>query len=275
MVLYIEYVIMDNLIMDYVLLGLLDFTFKEKFNKLNILCSSIIGTISAIFLPYLTNYGFLLTIYKILTVMLMVLVVKKYKTYKRYFLYLLIFVIYTFLFGGLAIAILNIFNIRYTINGLLLYSCEFPMSLFVVIFGMCGWLLKKIVVCLNEQFKLNNCLYQIKLSDKGNTIECVGFYDTGNTINRDGRAVSIISLDMFLKLHKEYSIEKLIFRNIDDSLLTNPSYIDIKSISSSTKYLTFTIDKMIINNCEHENVDIAVALKNFNNFDCIINSNFL
>jgi len=275
MVLYIEYVIIDNLIIDYILLSLLSVTFKDDFKKRSMLVSSLIGTISAIFLPYLTKYNLLLTLYKILTAMIMILVLKKYKTYRKYFLYLIVFILYTFLFGGIGIGILNTFNIDYTINGLLLYSCEFPVSLFIVIFWLGSWLLKKVVICLNQQLKFNKYLYKIQLSDKGNIIEGVGFYDSGNTIKRDGRAVSIISIDMFLKLHKEYSIEKLIFRNIDSSILTNPGYIDVKSIATSTKYFAFTIDKMIINNCEHENVDVAVALKNFNSFDCIINSNFL
>lgn len=275
MVLYIEYVIMDNLIIDYILLGLLGFTFKENFKKRSKIFSSLIGTISAIFLPYLIKYKILITLYKIMTAMLMILVLKKHKSYAKYFIYLLIFVVYTLLFGGIGIAILNIFDINYSINGLLLYSCEFPVSVFIVIFGLGGWLFKKIIISINQQIKLNNYLYHIRIIDKGNDIEGVGFYDSGNTIVRDGRAVNIISMDLFLKLHKEYSIEKLIFRNIDNSILTNASYIDIGSISSATKYLTFTIDKMIINNFEHENVDVAVALKNFNNFDCIINSNFL
>jgi len=275
MVLYLEYVILDNMIIDLLLLNLLGITFKDDFKKKNKLLSCFIGTISALCLPLIINYQVLLIIYKALTALIMILVLKRYKTYKKYFLYLIVFVVYTFLFGGLAIGFLNMFDINYTINGLLLYSCEFPVSVFVVIFWLGCWLFRRVILALNQQMKINNYLYKIELSDNGNTIEGVGFYDSGNTIDRNGECVNIISMEMFLKLHKEYPVEKLLFRNIDESCLKNPSYIDVKSMSSSSKYLSFTIDKMKINKNEYSNVVVAVATQNFKNFDCIINSSLL
>lgn len=275
MVLYIEYVIIDNFLIDYILLKLLSFTFKDSLKKKNIIISCILGTISAVCLPMLMRYKTLLIIYKILTAFIMVLVLKKYRSYGQYFLHLIVLFVYTFLFGGVAIAIFNIFDIPYTVNGLLLYNCEFPVSIFILIFGSGSFLFKKIILSLGQQMKLNNCLYKIKLMDNGKLIECMGFYDSGNTVSRDGNAVNIISIDTFFRLHSDYSMEKLLFRNMDESILKNPRYIDVVSISNSTKYLSFTIDKMIINNDVYENAVLAVAMKNFQNFDCIINSDLI
>ena len=275
MVLYIEYVLLDNIVIDLLLIRLLKFTFKENFSKKNMFLSCIIGTISALFLPFLVKYTGLIVVYKILTALLMILVLKKYKTYKKYFLYLLIFFLYTMLFGGIGIAILNVFNIPYTINGLILYNCEFPISILIIIFWLGSWLMKKVVRTLNDQMKLNNHTYSIKLIDRDEKIECVGFYDSGNTIDRDGNAVSIISMNTFLKLYKDYPVEKLLFRNIADGQLKDPRYIQIKAISSSSSYLSFVIDKLIVNDQEIDNAVIAVAMQNFNNFDCILNSSIL
>lgn len=272
MVLYIEYVTIDNFVVDFLLLRLLKFTFKENFSVRNMIFSCLFGTIAAICMPFIIKYHILLSIYKILTAMLMILILKRYKTYQKYFLYLIVFILYTFVFGGCAIAILNIFNIPYSVNGLLLYNCEFPVSSFIIIFGLGSWLFKKIILALNQQMKTNKYLYKIVLSDNGKKVEGVGFFDSGNTIERDGKSVNIISLDLFFKLYKDYSMDKLLFRNIDDKILKNPEYIDIKSIASASKYLSFRIDKMIVDNNEYEDVVVAVALKNFNNFDCIINS---
>lgn len=275
MVLYIEYVLIDNIVVDWLLLKLLKFTFKENFSRKNMFLSCIIGTISALFLPFLVKFTGLIVVYKILTALLMILVLKKYKTYKKYFLYLLIFFLYTMLFGGIGIAILNVFNIPYTINGLILYNCEFPISILIIIFWLGSWLMKKVVRTLNDQMKLNNHTYSIKLIDRDEKIECVGFYDSGNTIDRDGNAVSIISMNTFLKLYKDYPVEKLLFRNIADGQLKDPRYIQIKAISSSSSYLSFVIDKLIVNDQEINNAVIAVAMQNFKNFDCILNSSIL
>lgn len=275
MVLYIEYVIVDNFVIDYILLKLLGITFKDNLKNKNIILSCILGTISAVCLPLLMRYEILLFVYKVLTACVMILVLKKYRSYRQYFLYLLVLFTYTFLFGGVAIAIFNIFNIPYTVNGLLLYNYEFPISAFILIFGAGSWLFKKIIQALGQQLKLNNYLCKIKLVDNGKVIECTGFYDSGNNISREGNAVNIISIDMFFMLHDDYPMEKLLFRNMDKALLKNPSYIDVSSLSTSTKYLSFTIDKMIINDQEYENVVLAVAMKNFQNFDCIINSSLM
>ena len=82
-------------------------------------------------------------------------------------------------------------------------------------------------------------------------------------------------MDMFFKLYEDYSINKLIFRNIDAEKLKNPEYIDIWSISSTGKYLSFKVDQMIIGDNIFNDVLIAVVLKNFQDFDCIINSYML
>ena len=66
----------------------------KKFLIKNTIFSCIIGTISAICMPFIIQYSLLLFIYKILTAMLMILVLKKYKTYRKYFLYLLVFFVY-------------------------------------------------------------------------------------------------------------------------------------------------------------------------------------
>jgi hypothetical protein len=266
---------MDNFIIDYILIRLLGFTFKDRYLKKNTFFSCGIGTISAIFLPFLMNLGFLLYVYKILTAFLMVLVLKKYKSYRQYFMLLIMFFIYTLIFGGCAIAILNMFNINYTMSGLLLYNCEFPVSLFIIIFGLDSWLFKRVILAINKQFKTNNYIYKIKLIDNGKVVEGVGFYDSGNKVSRNGNGVSIISIDMFLSLYEDYSVDKLIFRNIDFNKLKHAEYIDIGSLSKSSKYLSFIIDEMFIENEKFKDVVVAVALKNFQDFDCIINSYML
>ena len=115
-------------------------------------------------------------------------------------------------------------------------------------------------------------LMPIKLIDDGNEIEGIGYFDSGNTLDKDGKGVSIISIDLFMKLHKNFPFEKLLFRNVNSTTLKDPCYIDVRSIATSGKYLSFTIDQLVINDQVYENATVAVALKNFKNFDCIINS---
>lgn len=275
MTLYIEYVMIDNLVIDYLLLSLIEVSIKSKFGFKRKIFATLIGVISAIFLPYIYKLRVLVIIYKILTSCLMVLILQKYCKFKKYFFNLGLLYLYTFMFGGVLIAVLNMFQIEYTISGVLLYNFELPISVFGVIICLGGWLLKKIIIKLSNQIKLNNLTCKVTIIDDGVEVSGIGFVDSGNMISRNGQVVNVISSDMFFKLHKDYSINKLLFRLIDKEKLKDASYIEIKSLERACKYLAFKVDKLIIDDNTFDNSIVAVALKNFDNFDCIINSKLI
>ena len=57
--------------------------------------------------------------------------------------------------------------------------------------------------------------------------------------------------------------------------MKDASYIEIKSLERACKYLAFKVDKIIIDDKVFDNSIVAVALKNFDDFDCIINSKLI
>ena len=272
MTLYIEYVILDNMVVDYYILRLIGVASKQKFKWINILFACLIGTISAMCLPFVFRYKFLVVVYKIITALLMVLVIQKYTSFRKYFLNLGLLFFFTFVFAGVMIAVLNLLQIEYTISGVLLYNIEFPISVFLILFTVGFWLLKKVLSSLSRQLKFNNYTYNIKLIDNEKEVEGVGFFDSGIMICKDGQAVSIISSEMFFKLYSDYSVNKFLFKNIDHEKLKDASFIKIKSLSKSSEYLTFRVDKFIIDDQAFDNALFAVSSGKFENFDCIINS---
>lgn len=275
MTLFIEYVIMDNMVIDYLLVGLIECVTKERFKIRNKIFASIIGTSFALLLPYISKYNILALIYKILCAVIMTIVLKKYKTFKNYFWNLALLFVFTFLFGGLLICLLSMAGIEYTTTSFILYNFEIPISVFLIVFCSGYWLLKKIIKALSNQLKYNNFTHKIMLIDNDEKVECVGYFDSGNMLCKNGQAVNIISSEIFFKLYQNYSIDKLLFRNIDHSILKDASYIEIQSLSKSCKYLSFKIDKFIVEEKEYSDVYFAVTLNKFENFDCIINSNVL
>lgn len=272
MILYIEYVLLDNIVIDYILIKFLEITFKEKYKKLNKFFACSIGAFMTLLLPFIMGQKILLVLYKISTAIIFVLLLKKYKSFRKFITYLILFIAYTFLIGGACLGIISILGINYTMSGVLVYSFEFPISIFILIFAGVLFLLKKIILILKNQLKITNYLYDIKLIDGNNETSGIGFFDSGNNVKSDGQGVNIISLNLFMKLYKEISIEKIILKNIDVKNLKNVKYIHIGSLSKSQEYLSFTIDKLFINKKICENAVMAVALKNFDNFDCILHS---
>lgn len=275
MTLYIEYVILDNMIIDYLLLSLIGVATKEKLKRIRKIIASTIGTLFAIFLPFVAKYRMFSIVYKCASALLMTLVIKKYKTLGNYIWHTTLLFVFTFLFGGLMICMLSMIGIEYTTTSFILYNFEIPVSVFLIVFYLAYWLLKKVIHSLNNQIKYNNFTHKIVLIDNNEKVECVGYFDSGNMLCKNGHAVNIISSEIFFKLYQNYSIEKLLFRNIDHSILKDASYIEINSLSKAGKYLSFKIDKFVVEEREYSDVYVAVTLKNFEHFDCIINSSIV
>lgn len=273
MVLYIEYVIMDNLLIDFCLLRLLEKIFKEDFGRLRYFFTLLIGVLGAVFLPYVLRYGTLSILYRIMLCLAMVLAIKKPSTFKMYIKYVFVFAGLTSLLGGVIVGVLNVFNIEYTISGVICYNLELPMSVFlsIVLFGL--WCIKKIIICVQSSLKESNYMINIQIKDGESSILARGYLDSGNLVSLDGNMVSILSLDSFLKLHKEIDLCKVISGNLKECL-RELKYVQIDGISNGKKYPTFLVDKMIIDNIEYTNQRVAIAFKNFGNFDCILNSGF-
>lgn len=271
MVLYIEYVLIDNIIMNYIIINLIEKTTKYKLRKLNTVFSIGVGTCLTLFLPYIYNYWVILHVYRLFIALVMVLILKKYKNISQFFKYFILFFLYTFLLGGVIFGLISMMNIDYSMSGILLYSFEFPVSIFVLLVFLSIKLVSKVVRKASSTLCSGKFLYPIKLIDKGVCVDGVGFFDSGNTITVDGDIVNVISIDMFLKLYKEISIDKILLRNIEDVDLKSVKYIKIDGLKSNGKYLSFFIDKMYVGKELFNNVRVAVAHKSFNDFDCILN----
>lgn len=275
MELYIEYVILDNLCVDYFLLRLLGTTFKEKFAKWAYVASLTVGVVGAIFLPYLYGYRILSLVYRVMICLLMILLIKKPRTFKSYLKFVFVFIGYTFLLGGAIISVLNAFQIEYTISGVMCYSLELPMGVLLAIMALSLWVIKKVVQSIVSGLKNGKYLVDIVIRDGNNAISARGYLDSGNLVEVDGNFVSIISLDTFLKLHNEIGLARMLYGKVCDEKLRSVKYIKIGGVASGREYLSFVVDKLAIGNSEYRDQRIAVAYKNFGEFDCILSSGYI
>lgn len=275
MELYIEYVIIDNLCIDYFLLKLLGVSFKEKFSKWAYACSLTVGVLGAVALPFLWGFRVLSFFYKVMLCLLMVLLIKKPRTFKMYCKYVFVFVGYTFLLGGTIVAVLNALQIEYTISGVMCYSLELPMGVLLGVLVLALLLIKKIVLSIASGLKNGKFFVDIVIRDGGNEVGARGYLDSGNLVEVDGNLVSIISLDTFLKLHKEIGLARMLYGKIDSEKLRSIKYIKIGGVASGQEYLSFVVDNLAIGDSEYKDQRVAVAYKNFGEFDCILSSGYI
>lgn len=275
MVLYIEYVLLDNLVIDYFLIRLLGRTFKDNYRKLRILLSLFIGVMGAVFLPYVIGNVFISIIYRLLIAVVMILVLKVFSSIKSVISRTLCFMGYTALISGLIIGVLSVFNIPYTISGVLLYSMELPMGLMVLILAIVIYVIDRIIKVYLCAISNSKYIHNITIENDGVVVDIRGLCDSGNMLSIDGECVSIISLNLFMKLYSDVGLIDLINKKNNLNNLKNIKYIDVGGVSRKEKLLSFVVDKIKLDNREYCNQRLAMAYKNFDEFDCILSSSYL
>ena len=108
---YVEYVIIDNLIINYLLLSSSTFVSRVRTTFIRKGLSAILGTIIAVLLPLFEIGDTSLLFIKILLSLIMVIICSKYTTFKGYVKTYFFFLLFTFLCGGFIIAIFYFANI--------------------------------------------------------------------------------------------------------------------------------------------------------------------
>ena len=180
--------------------------------------------------------------------------------------------------GGMCFGIMYLLNMKFTVNGILIYGFEVPMSLFLVcIFGYL-YLTVKIISVIRHERQLGKCTYNITLTCNNQQYALTGFLDTGNMVYDNGKPVIILSYKSFKKIFKNMTFDRLLMKRVSSSDLEQAHYIDISSANNTDKMLVFNIQKLEIaenkKSSTYENVEVGLSYKKFNNFDCILHPDF-
>lgn len=272
---YIEYVILDNISMNYIILNFIDLTTGIKIAKINKSIVCILGTVLAIFLPYLYFNKVLLFGYKILVSIILVMCIKRFHKFKSFLCTYMLFVIYTFLLGGVCYGVISLMGIDYTMSSIMISSFEFPVGFVLVIIVCMIRLIFGLIVAIKNKLRSSNYIYKISIIDGDKSVSSFGFLDTGNNVMVDGKGVSIISLSLFLKLYNDIDVMDIILKKENIKHLKHIQYIQIRGIGNEENYLSFVVDGLNINGKMVNYPRMALTLKNFGDHDCILSGDII
>lgn len=271
---YIEYVLLDNLIINHIIITLTLKTLKIHITYKKIFLVSFLGAVFAVVMPFIILPVYMLFFLKMLVGLVLVLCLKKQNIKNTIITYLL-FLTYTFILGGVCFALLFMLNPKININSLVILGFDFPISIFVLIVFFYLYFLFKLIVVLNQKKSVTNYIYSIVLKNNNKTYNLKGFLDTGNQLNYNYYPVSLINLNTFYKVFNILP-QNLLLNNIPKDTLNNANFIMANSISGQKKILVFTVDELTVvqdyRSLVYKNAYIGLALTNFNdNFDCLLN----
>ena len=197
MTVYIEYVIIDNFVIDYMLLKATFAITGSNCSKTWLFLCAIIGAGFALLIPLMNFNSILVTLIKIVFGLLLVVIAGRYKSVKEYYINFLIFILLTFAVGGSVIGIYSMLGID--------YSSEVSIAVMVLPVYV---LIKIIVLVIKFIYKRKNVMtgvFETEITVENVTKKCKGFLDTGNGLY-DGDSPVIVC---GIKLAKELLVNAL------------------------------------------------------------------
>ena len=275
MEIWIEDVILDNMIIDSLILMSTNTLAKMNAKKWQILISAILGTGIALISPILPNLINLLI--KPFVAGIMVILAFKTKTIKHFFATYLLFFLTTFLYGGASIGICELLGIKYKLGANIQYQNQIPISAILLICTFVYFCIKNIIKLVFSRHINDKLFYQIKIENYGKSCEISAFLDTGNLIECDKKPITIINFQTFCKIYPKVKFQDILLKRKID--IKNAQYIEIQSLENmKEKVLVFEVDKLILNNKTIDNALLGLSLKNFSSktqSDAIISNKIL
>lgn len=262
---YIEDIVLDNLIIDFLILYISSRITKIQTKFIWLFLGCLFGVLS-VFLTTLVNLsGILLLLFKTLCGICMCLIAFKFKGIKQFLLVFFTFLFTTALVGGLCFLISFSFGeVVISESGSVGYELGLPMWVIVSIVGLVGWLLFQLLGAVKNQINTSNFLFTVEMVWNDKTFKTTAFLDTGNTLCDPvtQKPVCVLTLKLFQKIFKEVPLHQILLsKNI--KCLPNCHYIEVGSVSGKNKMLVFEIPEIKIFQkkliCSQENVCLGLT----------------
>lgn len=195
MTIYLDIVLIENIIMNYIILFAVSIISKTEMKVIRIFIASIIGGIYAI-ISYITD----LEIYKTLVLKAILSIVMIYvafypKTIQKCCKQLLIFYLTSFTFGGTAFALLYFINPKqiFMQNGI--YMGSYPLKI-ALLGGIVG------CIIITASFKVikgrinsKNMYCKLKIRILGKEVQSIAILDTGNLLKEPITKMPVIIVE--------------------------------------------------------------------------------
>lgn len=182
MVLYAEYVFLENFIMNFIILSLTAKFGKAIHKKLQLVVASSVGALYAFIIFFPSLYFLFSIIMKVACSMLIIVIAFTPYRFKDFFRLLGIFYLITLIFGGAGIALFYFTNFNGIISNGVFYITSISVKNIIISCGI-GYIL--INFCwgyIQRQFIKEKVLMRVKILLMDDIVEVTGLVDTGNSL---------------------------------------------------------------------------------------------
>lgn len=265
MEIYIEYVIIDNMAINSLLLWSAALTSRIKAKWWQIVLSAAVGTAFACIMPFVSLSGLLVTLIKIAIAPLMTFLAYTPINLKKLVWSTLIFTAYTFVLGGIVLAFIYI-GVNMTLEkAAVYYSASTPVGLYLIGIAAFCFLIYKINQYIKSEKNLSKNLRKTVFCVDGKTITAEGFLDNGNTLYCKELPVCFVSNKKLITLLKKEVAQAA----INKEKVSSGEYMTVAGVSSF-----FGIEKEISVNGKKAKVVLTASKAETSRYDIILNAVF-
>ncbi len=230
MVVYLDVLIFDNMLLNISILMSVSGYMKKEKRVLFIFLSAMIGTAYSVIMALSDASNVINSwILKFALSIVMVVVAFYPKTIREFMKYTLCFYIVTFIFAGLAIAMVFLWGQTLSNNGMMYFYWSSPIKYLIVVAVLGFWLIKKFIKIIHKKRLVVSQIVDLAISICGSVCVIPALVDTGNELQDPltGQAVVVVEFNKIKKyLPSEFAEfietgkEKL-WNNVNDLLLKN------------------------------------------------------
>ena len=254
MVIYIEDVIISNILITLMQLNQINKIFVLKGNKKLFFLSSVVGAIFSLIYPLLKLNSIFNIVYKLLVTLLIIKIAFWQIDFKKVIILTLGLVVYSSIFSGIT----TFFTNETKIN-----------SIFLVIpYCIISYIIERIKNIAKNRLKVENFLYKTEFELNGKKIESMSFMDSGNTLKYQGKSLMIVNLSLIMKFYPENKKDIIPFQ-IEGCL-------DFESVNTKGKIYLTKFDKIVIYKEEKHifnNIIVGININNFKTYDMLFSLN--
>ena len=179
---YLDMLILENLIMDYIILWITARFSKEPTTFLRLILSSVLGAVYAavIFFPSL-KFIYTLT-FKILISFIIIVIAFSPQKIRHFLKILAIFYIVSFVFGGAAFGIFYFTNFGVVISNGIFYISNFPVKILIFSSIVSFIIIRFAWVTIQNKFSKDNIYVVIDIVFEDKKINLKALIDTANAL---------------------------------------------------------------------------------------------
>lgn len=271
LIVYIEQVVIDNVVINYILLFLTGKILSLNIKKSRIFIASFFGMLVTLVYPLLSFDGILLLIFKTLLGIVIISISFEYKTLKKFLLIFLTFVFLTGIFGGLIFAILLAISPDLKLeNGTFIYTHNVPIGVYILITSIIAKVSFDIFSQSKKRISFKQLEYQMKVKNKGKEFDLKVFLDTGNLLldTKTQKPVIVVSFKTFKKIFNLKTHDFI----LGNYIIPSSRYISVQFATKSARMLIFPVDSVEIFSNEKTksitNAILGLGTFNFSFFGC-------